>query len=142
MARRRKTGLCPCGARKPYLRCCAPFVSGDELPDSPAQLMRSRYTAYALGEVEYVMETTDPDGSAWEEDAQRWRASIEEFTRACEFRGVRVLEEQVEDDRGTVTFRAKLQRGREDNSFEETSEFICRDGRWLYSSGVVASTQT
>lgn len=142
MARRRKTGLCPCGSRKPYLSCCAPFVSGEEVPDTPAQLMRSRYTAYALGEVDYVMETTDPAGSAWEEDAERWRASIEEFTRACEFRGVLVFEEQVEGDRGTVTFRARLQRGREDASFKETSEFFCRDGRWRYSSGVVASTQT
>lgn len=132
MGRRRKTGLCACGSKTPYLRCCARYISGDELPATPAQLMQSRYTAYALGNASYIIATTDPDGPMWETDHDAWRASIADFSRGCDFLGVHVLDESADGDDGTVHFHALLSRRREDVSFQEHSIFARRGGRWLY----------
>jgi len=102
--------------------------------------MRSRYAAYAFGDADYIISTTDPDGPVWESDDAAWRESVLEFSKSHDFLGVDVLSEDVEDDRGTVRFHARLRRGRENASFEETSEFVRRDGQWLYTTGVVAQS--
>lgn len=137
MARRKKRGPCPCGSGIGYPNCCGRFIDEGELPGTPAEFMCSRYTAYAVGEVDYVIGTTDSEGSAWHPDEAAWREDIREFGRRCDFLGVSVLSEEVDGDVATVRFRAQLRRGREDASFEETSRFVRRDGRWLYSSGLL-----
>lgn len=142
MGRRRKTGLCPCGSRTPYRTCCGRYVDGDDLPDDPERLMRSRYAAYAFGDTDYIIRTTDPDGAAWEDDEDAWRTSIREFSRGHDFRGVTIHQTSVEDDAGTVRFTAKLQRSRADASFTELSRFVRRDGRWYYRDGTVGPDQS
>lgn len=134
MSRRRRTGLCVCGSRDPYLRCCGRFLSGAEQPATPELLMRSRYAAYALGDAGYIIETTDPDGPCFESDRDAWEQSVLEFSRTCDFEGVAVHSTSVEPETGRVHFTARLRRKREDVSFEEHSVFVLRDGRWLYHS--------
>jgi SEC-C motif-containing protein len=104
-------------------------------------LVRTRYAAYAIGEVDYVVETTEPGSPAWGSDERRWRAEIEEFSEGVRFTGVEILAHHEEVDAARVTFHAGLQRARGrrrvDASFVEESEFVRRDGRWLYSRGDV-----
>ena len=90
--------------------------------------MRSRYAAYSLGLVDYIIATTDPEGPQWKDDRAVWEASITAFHSASRFTGL-VLLEQTED---TVRFRAGLEQQGQDLSFEEHSRFVQRDGRWLY----------
>ena len=95
--------------------------------------MRSRYTAYALGEVDYVLETTHPEGPVWEADRAGWAGQVEAFCRGTTFEGLVVLAaEAPAGDVGHVTFRARLSQGGRDASFSERSEFRRLDGRWLY----------
>lgn len=93
--------------------------------------MRSRYAAYALGDANYIIATTDPAGPMWEPDETTWRANIADFT-SCTFRGVDILEHDTDGDRGSVRFRARLERDGEDLTFEEHSDFVRTGGRWLY----------
>ena len=99
--------------------------------------MRSRYAAYAKGEVDYIVETTDPEGEAWTEPVSEWRSEIRQFGRDHEFPGVEVLGSGGEGDAGWVRFRAKLRADGRDGSFVERSEFVRRDGCWLYLRGPV-----
>lgn len=99
--------------------------------------MRSRYAAYALGNSDYIIETTDPGSPLWNDDRQLWASEISEFSRSCEFLGVDVSEETTDGDHAFVTFRARLTRGKRDASFGERSQFVRRDGRWLYHDGIV-----
>ena len=39
---------CPCGTGKLYGECCAPFHEMKKLPNSPEDVLRSRYTAFAV----------------------------------------------------------------------------------------------
>ena len=54
------TSLCPCQSGKPYLDCCQPFHLHQAIPDSAEKLMRSRYVAYTLVNIPYIVETTVP----------------------------------------------------------------------------------
>jgi SEC-C motif domain protein len=97
--------------------------------------MRSRYSAYARLLVDYIVDTTDPDGDAWQEPVEEWRREIRQFSKETDFQGVEIIDAEVHGETGTVTFLARLQRRGEDASFTEISQFTRRDGRWLYSAG-------
>uniref|UniRef100_UPI003563DCE8 YchJ family protein n=1 Tax=Desulfosarcina sp. TaxID=2027861 RepID=UPI003563DCE8 len=52
--------LCPCGSGKDYEDCCGPLIKGDRVADTAEDLMRSRYTAHAKKNFDYIFETTHP----------------------------------------------------------------------------------
>lgn len=105
--------------------------------------MRSRFAAYALGLVDYVVATTDPAGPQWQADRAAWEASIRAFATATRFDGLRILdapETAPASDEGHVTFRAALTAGGRDVGFTERSRFTRApraDGQlaWRYHSG-------
>ena len=49
--------LCPCGSELAYAQCCQTLISGAKPAQSPVQLMRSRYAAYATKQAEYIYQT-------------------------------------------------------------------------------------
>lgn len=53
------TGGCPCGGGD-YATCCGRFHRGEALPGNAEQLMRSRYSAYVLGDVDWLRHTWHP----------------------------------------------------------------------------------
>ncbi len=48
---------CPCKSEKEYAQCCEPFIIGNQLPNTPEQLMCSRYTAYTQANIDYIVAT-------------------------------------------------------------------------------------
>ncbi|MGI9295045.1 MAG: YchJ family protein, partial [Pseudomonadales bacterium] len=53
--------LCICGSKKASKQCCERFLSGEQQAKTPEQLMRSRFSAYALGgHGEYLLRTWFP----------------------------------------------------------------------------------
>ena len=55
------TQECPCGSGKALSQCCGPYLKGAAWPQDAASLMRSRYTAYGLGQFDWLVESTHPD---------------------------------------------------------------------------------
>ncbi len=53
------TSHCPCGSEKPFAECCGPLINGTPAPTAEA-LMRSRFTAYTLQNIRYLVTTTHP----------------------------------------------------------------------------------
>lgn len=95
--------------------------------------MRSRYSAYAVGDVDYIIATTAPDGPQFQADRAAWARDIAEFCAHTRFEKLEVrVVAPVVDERGEVEFFARLSRGGEDVSFAERSVFVRREGRWLY----------
>ena len=128
------TSRCPCHSGRRYKRCCQPLHQGAAATDPPT-LMRSRYAAYAIGLVDYVVATTDPRGPQWGADLNRWREEIAAFGSRTAFVGLQVLGGEVRGEEGTVHFQAELRVGDRDASFAEQSLFTRDTGRWLYHSG-------
>lgn len=59
---------CPCRAREaepaPLSACCGPYIDGLRPAPTAEALMRSRYTAYALGRIDYLRDTLAPEHRA------------------------------------------------------------------------------
>lgn len=98
--------------------------------------MRSRYTAYAAGLADYIVDTTHPGGPRWEADRARWLADIARFSEGATFDRLWVREAREEGDRATVTFEAHLRQGLREIPMVETSLFMRENGRWMYHSAV------
>ncbi len=126
---------CPCTSKKPYDRCCGPFIEGAQAPATAEQLMRSRFSAYALGKVDYLIATRSA--------AKRGEENREELATYCKsvqcvgLKIVAKLKGGPEDTEGVVTFHASLQANGRRSLHIETSTFAREDGKWVYVDGVV-----
>lgn len=136
------TTLCYCHSGKLYHSCCQPFHDGIATAPNALVLMRSRYSAYACGKAQYIIDTTDPEGSAYQTPLTVWKTQIDNFANTTQFAGLTIINFDEEGDQATVTFVAHLQQGEHDRSFKETSQFYRRARRWLYHSGEFVAITT
>ena len=51
---------CPCGSAESYDSCCGPLHRGARQAGTAVELMRSRYSAFVLGEVDHLFRTWHP----------------------------------------------------------------------------------
>jgi SEC-C motif domain protein len=126
---------CPCTSKKPYDRCCGPFLAGTALPDTAEQLMRSRFSAYALGKVDYLI-ATRPEARRAEEN----REELAQYCKSVSCVGLKIVGKEkggLADDTGLVTFHASIQANGRRSLHIETSTFARENGRWVYVDGVV-----
>ncbi|WP_240642314.1 YchJ family protein [Microbacterium sulfonylureivorans] len=120
---------CPCGSGDPFDGCCRPLLRGAPAP-SAERLMRSRYTAFVVGDAAYLVGTWHPRTRPDELDldpAQRW-TRLEIVATEAGGPG---------DLRGVVEFRAHWSHGRERGVLHERSRFARGSGRWWYVDGDV-----
>lgn len=94
--------------------------------------MRSRYSAFALGEIDYLIDTLATAHPDREEDPTALRIALREVCRTGRFMGLTVYEAHEEGERATVRFRARVFSGGVDRSFEETSDFVRERDGWRY----------
>ena len=121
---------CPCGGRS-YGLCCRPLHRGERRASSAEQLMRSRYSAFARGEIDYLLAThPEPDVPA-----QQRRRALERSCRQTRWLGLTIISVSgggPGDLEGTVRFEARYRGG----VLKETSLFArkgdCLAGAWLY----------
>lgn len=125
--------LCPCTSKRTFNLCCEPFLTGKKLPATPEQLMRSRFSAYALGKVDYLIETT-----AEEKRSELDKAELVRYCAVIKCISLKIVSSEAgkaEDDAGIVTFHASLQINGRRTLHIEKSRFAKVDGRWFYVDG-------
>jgi SEC-C motif-containing protein len=116
---------CPCGSGIKYKKCCKAYHDG-KIPKDALTLMKSRYSAYAAGEVKYIQKTATK-----QDDID----DIKIFSKNSEFKKLEILEFIEAKTEAYVTFKATIFQGNNDISFTEKSRFIKVEDRWLYESG-------
>jgi SEC-C motif domain protein len=125
---------CPCGSGKPFDDCCGPLLDGKPAPTAEA-LMRCRYTAYTLGDLDHIERTNTEhalDGFN--------RADLEASLPGTEWNGMEVLDTQggqEGDSEGTVKFSFRYRHGGRDFSQLEISTVLRVDGEWRYDDSEV-----
>lgn len=134
MARLSANAPCPCGSGRKGKSCCGPLLAGTPAP-TPEALMRSRYTAYAVGDVGHLMRTLHPDSPHRKADAREWADELRAYCALVRCDGLRVESASADGDSGRVRFFAKLSHEGRDMSFGEESRFERVGGRWLYVDG-------
>jgi len=124
---------CPCGSGREFGLCCGPLLAGAPAPTAVA-LMRSRYTAYVVGKMDYLKATQDrafnPDfdprtTGRWNKDVV-WK----------ELRVLNVSGGGEGENAGTVEFQAFFDKAGRGGLIHEISRFEKIEGRWLYFDGL------
>lgn len=124
-----KAEPCPCGRGKRLADCCGPLLAGAAAADAEA-LMRSRYTAYVLGDEAYLLATWHPDTRPEHLDLAA--------DEAVRWLGLSVREHRSTGaDAAEVSFVARYRVGGRGHRLSERSRFLRQDGRWLYLDGDV-----
>src|SRR3954468_12708379 len=95
---------CPCGSGMPEAACCGRYHRGERAPTAVA-LMRSRYTAYVRGEIDYLVATHDAStrGSLDVAAAATW-------SRNTQWQGLEIVDTEAGGERevaGVVEFIAR-----------------------------------
>jgi SEC-C motif-containing protein len=115
---------CPCGTGVSYADCCGPLHKGHATAVTPEQLMRSRFSAFAVGDVGYLLRT-------WHPATRPARLELDLRVRWVRLDVVRSTGSLLASE-GSVEFRAHyVDRGRA-SALHENSRFVRQDRRWLY----------
>ncbi|HEY5780265.1 MAG TPA: YchJ family metal-binding protein, partial [Lysobacter sp.] len=119
---------CPCQSDRPYAECCGRLHAGGVAYTAEA-LMRSRYSAYALGHVDYLMATWHPDTRPAELDLGDAATTL--------WLGLEVKRHAVTGaDSAIVEFVARYRTGGTPAvRLHEISRFVREEGRWYYVDG-------
>ena len=128
---------CPCGSGIAYEACCGAIHDGKRTAQTPLELMKSRYSAYALGNGRYLVDTAVPE-NRYEADV----ALIEEHSRHTRWLSLQIISSSESGDEGMVEFKAFYEENGGIKVLHEKSRFIKSDGRWLYADGTLFDAKT
>ncbi|CAN5429776.1 YchJ family protein [soil metagenome] len=109
---------CPCGTGRPYDACCGRLHRGAAQAETPEELMRSRYSAYAVGDLDHVFRTWHP----------RTRPEDVSVDPALTWTRLKILEASGDE----VEFAADYELHGATYQLHERSRFEQRGGRWVY----------
>ncbi|MDO5753117.1 MAG: YchJ family metal-binding protein [Arthrobacter sp.] len=124
---------CPCQSGESYENCCAKFIrslgTDQQLyPPTAEALMRSRFSAFAVGDASYLLHTwhpsTRPASLQLDADQQWYLLEILGTSAGGLF-----------DSQGVVSFRAHYRSAANrklKDSLTETSSFVREGRQWLY----------
>jgi len=121
---------CPCGSDRPFADCCGRYHAGAPAPDAE-RLMRSRYSAYVLGDAAYLLATWHPD--------TRPATLDPDADPAPKWLGLGIIRHAQTDARhAVVEFVARYRIAGRAHRIHEASRFERIDERWYYLDGEVA----
>ena len=134
LVKNNKKATCYCGNQKFYEECCFPFISGSLKPEIPEQLMRSRFSAFCIKDIEYLISTHHPSVRQLNQ-----REILAQTIHETQWLGLKVLEidkSRMNQGIGYVEFIA-FYKSIEEGQLHENSKFIYENGQWYYFDGVL-----
>lgn len=120
---------CPCGSGTSLEQCCGHYHAGTPAP-SAETLMRSRYSAYVVGQIDYLLATTLPAQQAGLDSD-----SIRAWSLGSTWLGLEVESSELiggQPEHAFVTFTARWHDGSGEHSQRERSAFVQHAGRWYF----------
>ena len=124
---------CPCGrqtAKGQALSlnaCCGVYHAGLAAPDAES-LMRSRYSAFVLGDMRYLLAT-------WHASQRPAELTLE---AGAQWLGLEIKQHRMTGpDSAEVVFVARFRLGGKATRQHERSRFVHQEGRWFYVDGDV-----
>jgi SEC-C motif-containing protein len=121
----RVSHLCPCGLGDPYDTCCGRLHRGEVTAATAERLMRSRYTAFVVGDVGYLL-------ASWLPSTRPVELTLDEAVRWVRLDVLDTVRGGFLDTTGEVEFTARYRVGSDRSVLRERSLFVRDDGRWVY----------
>ena len=115
---------CPCG-QGDYQYCCQPLHVGQAHAETASQLMRSRYSAFALQQIDYIVQTT-----ALGQQTALDKEAIAEWSKQNQWLGLEVVNanEKLDKNHALVEFKAHFHDGKQAQVHHEASHFVKFEG--------------
>lgn len=119
---------CPCGKGE-YATCCQPLHLGQQYAQSAEQLMRSRYSAFAKHEIDYIVKTT-----ALGQQLALDVPAIAEWSKVNQWLKLEVIQaqEKLAKSHAQVEFKAHYHDGSQAHIHHEVSHFVQHEGQWYF----------
>jgi SEC-C motif domain protein len=118
---------CPCTPTNLYAYCCQPLHLGTKVATTPEQLMRSRYSAYALQHINYLIATTHPSTQHLYP-----KKSIVRWAKTTQFLQLTIIYAQ----QTIVEFKAIYSTNNAPSQvLHERSVFVFENQKWYYTQG-------
>lgn len=127
--------LCPCGSKLRYPACCEIYHTHHGTAPNAEALMRSRYSAYAMGRYDYVLATY-----ADEYKQGLTETKLAESDKGTKWLSLEVLSAKTSGNKATVEFTATSLLEKRFYIMHEISQFTFRDGQWSYTTGDIQPT--
>ncbi|MBU2976725.1 YchJ family protein [Alteromonas sp. C1M14] len=118
---------CYCNSGRPFETCCQPILQGTKKAATPENLMRSRFSAYALSNYDYILATYA--------SAPRATLSQNDLRVSAEHTKWLTLNIIALPTPHQVEFNAWYSENGKLGQLHETSSFILEDDAWRYHSG-------
>jgi SEC-C motif-containing protein len=123
---------CHCGSGRTFVDCCKPVIDRERSAATAEELMRSRYSAFVVGDVDWIMDSHHPD-TVGEID----RDEVAEWSRSADWAGLTIRETEAggpDDAEGMVDFRARYKVQGRMVDHVERAHFERADGEWRFHS--------
>ncbi len=118
---------CYCGSSKTFENCCKIYIKGIQKPATAEALMRSRYSAFATGEADYLVATTHSSTRKFHK-----KSDILAWCKSNQW----IKLEVIASTETTVTFKAYyLDYQLKAQIHHEHSTFTFENGTWFYVDG-------
>ncbi|WP_257266769.1 YchJ family protein [Endozoicomonas sp. ONNA2] len=123
---------CPCGSGSTFTQCCQPYIQGESAAPTAETLMRSRYTAYTLGNIPYLVATTHPGQQETIKQQKIYQQSTGTLWQRLEV--VDTEAGKAADQSGMVEFKAWFKESAlsPEKVHHERSSFTKQKGRWYF----------
>lgn len=118
---------CYCGSLKNFDECCEPFINKTKIAPTALELMRSRYSAYATHEVDYLLATTHVS-----ERKCHFKSEILNWATSNQWLQLEI----INATENTVEFKAYFSDSNSQKQIHhELSTFKLENGSWFYVDG-------
>lgn len=119
---------CPCGLGA-YISCCQPLHLGQTKAESAEQLMRSRYSAFAKHEIDYIEKTT-----ALGQQKALDLSAIAAWSKANQWLKLEIVQanEKLDKKHALVEFKAHYHDGKNTDIHHEVSHFVRHEEHWYF----------
>lgn len=119
---------CPCSSGDIYESCCGPLLSGAANAPTAVRLMRSRFTAFATGDAEYLLRS-------WHPSTRPDRLELDAGTRWNRLDILDTAAGGPFDTEGVVEFEAFYREDGVARAMRERSRFVRENRVWTYLDG-------
>ena len=125
------TEPCPCGSGASFADCCERVIKGEREPETAEELMRARYSAFAAGEIDFIVASTH----------SRTRGEVDipyttEWSKNSTWQGLQIIEtKDVDENTGLVSFEARFSQQGTEQIHREKSVFERENGQWRFVTG-------
>lgn len=122
--------LCPCGSQQHFSHCCEPIILGVKKAPTAEALMRSRYSAFVVKDIDYLFKSNHISTRHTVD-----KKATAEWAENSEWLGLEILSTAqggIDDTEGRVEFRCRYKVNGVEKTHHELSDFRKEQGEWFF----------